>query len=371
MVDVAITRCPGYEDCEANLTRCLDLLGGIGSFVNEGDRVLLKLNMLRATDPEEAVTTHPEMLRAMIKAVRSVDATPVVGDSPGFGSFSHVAEKTGIAQLCRDEQVEFMELDEPVKKRNEKGRYQFFEVSQRLYDVDKVINMPKLKTHILTGFTGAVKNLYGCIPGKTKAYMHVTIQDPHDFSGMLVDLLGIVKPTLNVMDAIIGMEGKGPNAGDPRRIGLILASPDALALDRIATDVVRLKDIPLFEEAAKRRIPSAKGKDIKVLGNQVDECRIDDFKPAREAHIPRALAKVAKGLFSSRPIVIPDACIGCGHCAKVCPKKAIEMKDKHPVFSYKECIRCFCCHELCPKKAIDIQPSVPIRVLTRIRSLFR
>lgn len=83
---VAAVRVTDYapESVVAGIGQALTLLGGLEQFVQSGDRVLLKPNLLEGVPVECAVTTHPEVLRAVIRQVRALGAVPVVGDSPGW-----------------------------------------------------------------------------------------------------------------------------------------------------------------------------------------------------------------------------------------------------------------------------------------------
>jgi ferredoxin len=207
----------------------------------------------------------------------------------------------------------------------------------------------------LTVYTGAIKNLYGIIPGGLKKNFHVQYPDKETFSSMLLDLYLAVKPNLNIMDAIIAMEGQGPSAGNPRKLGLIFASSDALALDVAATSTVGLK-VPMIEEAKKRKLPYAKHSDIEIVGNKI---RVRNFKSPYLIinRIPSFLVKIARYFLTRRPVVDKNKCTGCAKCAEICTRQIIKMVEGYPKIDYSKCIRCYCCHEYCPSKAYKLKQS--------------
>jgi len=364
---VAIAKCDDYIDkhVEQALEKVLSHLGGIGKFVKKGDRVLLKVNLLIGKAPEEAVTTHPAVVKAVLKQVIKAGGKPSVGDSPSassFHSFEAVASAAGIKQVCDELKVPLVELTEPEETHNPNGIVsKSFMVSSRLKDFDVVINMPKLKTHSLTVFTGAVKNLYGCVSGRHKAVYHVSAQDGHRFTEMLLDLYPLVRPGLNIMDGIIGMEGDGPAAGEPKKVGVIIAGDNAIAVDAVATTVVSLYDhVPLFRIAKDRKLAGASLSGITILGEKIEDVQIHDLirpEPAGYFLIPKQLRTAVRKAIADRPVLEPSLCIGCESCANICPKKAITMVSKRPKFDYNLCIRCYCCQEVCPQKAIILKGS--------------
>ena len=240
-----------------------------------------------------------------------------------------------------------------------------------ILNADVLINLPKLKTHAMTSYTGAVKNLFGTIPGTHKAELHFRLDDRDAFCSMLVDLCERVKPTLNIMDAIIGMEGDGPTSGTDRFAGLVMASESAYELDLAASSVIGYVpgEVPTVREAAERGYTPTSAAELDIRGERIEDVYIDFLKP--ESHfnllklidLPPALNALIVNKLASRPIIKYDECIGCGECARCCPPKAIRLESGKPVIDKSKCIRCFCCQELCPKSAVKIKRSIMNRFM--------
>lgn len=357
---VSIKSCLTYdrEAIDAAIREAVDLLGGIESFVRRGDRVLIKPNLLKAAAPEAAVTTHPEVVRAVIRIVHEAGGAVIVGDSPGIGDFRRVCEKTGILAVVEEEGAALVDLNEAVAVKNQ-GRFHRFEVSRIAAESDAIINLPKFKTHGMTVLTGAVKNLFGCIPGKRKIQWHFNSGVNHEaFTRMLVELTGLLKPRLTIMDAVVGMEGNGPGSGDPRRLDALFASPDPVALDVVAAAMVGLKpeELPVIRAAAAAGIGETALTRIQLLGDPLG--MVKHFRlPAREHlewRLPDWMRRTLKDGLTTRPVINNRECIQCGICRDHCPQQAISGHGPGLVIDYRNCIRCFCCQEFCPRGAITV-----------------
>lgn len=370
-IPVSVARCDSYEYARERVQAAVDeavaRLGGIERFVRPGQRVLLKVNLLTRRKPEDAVTTHPAVVEAVVRLVQRAGGQAVIADSPGgpyteaglralyrVTGLTEVAERTG-AVLNYD--IGEVTLPHPT------GRLvKSFPVIRPLTEADVVIAISKLKTHGLTTFTGAVKVLFGVIPGMHKAEYHVRMPVLDDFAGMLVDLAELVRPQLSIMDAVVGMDRAGPSAGRPRRIGLIFASPDPFALDVAAVSAVGGDParVPTIAVAERRGLPSSLA-DIEWLGPRREEVAVRDFEfPGRggfaawAARANSPLGRRIVGLAQPRPLFRHERCTGCGECARNCPAKVIALSGGRPRADLNGCIRCFCCQELCPQKAVEI-----------------
>lgn len=373
---VAIVPCANYEQeiVTESVNRALSLLGGIEQFVRPGQNVLLKVNLLSASPPEKAITTHPAVVAAMVKAVQTAGGNPIIGDSPGAAvrytekslrsvyrttGMAGVAERTG-AELMLDTRSQEISLPEgKLLKR--------MEVIQPALDADVIISLPKFKNHVLTTFTGATKNMFGIIPGTSKALLHATSRTLPNFVEVLLDILQWSAPVLTVMDGIVGMEGDGPGGGQPKQVGVVLASRNGVALDVVAVQIVGIPsdNVPLLKQSISRGWWSGRLEDIPTLGAQLDEVRLSDFVPARPNRHPegamgvplldRYIAPTLVNWLAVKPVPKTGRCTACRTCVRACPREAIEIMDGLARVDYGRCIRCYCCHEMCPENAIDLE----------------
>ena len=240
-----------------------------------------------------------------------------------------------------------------------------FDLLEEVAGADCVITIPKFKTHGLMRFTGATKILFGVVPGMIKLGYHSKLQNPGDFAEMLLDLLTLVRPRLAVMDAVVGMEGKGPAGGRPRQIGAIMASADSVALDAAAVSLVGMDplSIPTLKAAAARGLWSGLPAEIRTVGERIEDLRVADFEPSPRnpdtrtvsGLVPRGVRTWINGQLLLTPKASPERCTGCKTCFESCPVQAISMVERKAVMDPSKCIRCYCCHELCPVNAIDLE----------------
>lgn len=368
---IAISRCGTYDRAavDAAVRKAVALAGGMRGFAGKGRRVLIKPNLLKAALPEAAVTTHPEIVRSVIRLVHEHGGKALVGDSPGLGDFRRICQRAGILDVALAEGAELVELGDPVEVRNN-GRFQRFELSRVAVEADAIINLPKFKTHGMTVLTGAVKNLFGCIPGKRKAQWHFNSGVNHEaFTRMLVELAALLRPRLTIMDAVVGMEGNGPGSGDPRELGVILAGQDPFALDTVAGAIVGLGPdmLPILRSAREAGVGATSLDRIAIVGEDLSAVLARDFRlPPRdhtEWRIPDWLRRTLKDALTTRPLLGNRACIRCGVCEKHCPQQAIHEQAGKLVIDHRNCIRCYCCQEFCPQGAITVGKGWALRVL--------
>lgn len=359
-----MARCSSYASAEPAVQECLDRLGGVSAFIRPGARTLLKVNLVSANDESRAVTTHPAIVSAVIRQVRMAGGIPFVGDSPALASAKTVARTAGIAKVCEEQGVPIVHLDEPVLVASSSARLvRAFRLSARLSQFDAIVSLPKLKTHCLVGMSGAVKNMFGCIPGKLKTAHHLMAPDPLAFSEMLLDLHDTIAPDLTIVDAIVGMEGPGPGAGDPRKFGLVIAGRSSVAIDTVCARVLGFADreVPTVWLAGRRAIPEAALESIEVRGHSISEVAIADLKKPRASattYLPKVVMDLGKRYLTAGPALIPGRCVLCGDCLSICAARAVTMTRLGPRFSSSKCIRCYCCHEVCRARAIDLRGSL-------------
>jgi uncharacterized protein (DUF362 family)/Pyruvate/2-oxoacid:ferredoxin oxidoreductase delta subunit len=369
---VSIVRCQSYDEEEVlkGLRRSIDLIGGIENFVRKGNRVLLKPNLLYGKAPEKAVTTHPSIVKGILRIVREAGGIPFIGDSPSVGSLMRAAEKAGIRRVADEMDCPLVEFDKPVLP--PRGSEKFFkrlEIDRTVLEADVVINLPKWKTHGLTVLTLGVKNLFGCIPGPRKALWHLQAgEDRRLFAQMLVELYQVVRPSLTILDGILGMEGNGPNSGRPIKLGLILASRDSFNLDQTVCDLLGIpRDFLPTNRVAFEQGLARDG--IEVVGERVEGVKIPLFRLPNlsqpDWNLPGFLRKALKNALTSKPIFDEGLCDNCDQCIGACPLKALERKGRSLSFDYGKCIRCFCCQEVCPAGAITMKPGWAMKLVNR------
>ncbi|MHC1697384.1 MAG: DUF362 domain-containing protein [Geobacteraceae bacterium] len=353
------------------MVRLLAPLGGLAAFVQPGERVLLKPNMLSAKSAAAAVTTHPEVVRAVIELVREAGAIPFVGDSPGIGSLQRVAEKCGILQVLEETGTELVEFTESVQVAGT-GLFKRFDLAKPYLEADRVINLPKLKTHGMMTMTCAVKNLFGAVVGAGKIAWHLRAGEDRDlFAQMLLEIYQLRKPDLNIVDAITAMEGDGPSGGDPRQAGLLIAGENAVSVDVVAAEILGIPKKLLYLErvAAKLEIVGVERSAIHLSGYSLDDAHIPDFKlpPLSDVQfgLPRFLSRHIRHYFTAYPFPLPRKCKLCGICRDACPPGAMEIRNGSLEIDYPRCIRCFCCRELCPEHALGVREGRLLRIIKK------
>jgi Pyruvate/2-oxoacid:ferredoxin oxidoreductase delta subunit len=237
-------------------------------------------------------------------------------------------------------------------------------ISKAVLEADGIINLPKLKTHGLEIFTGAIKNLYGCVPGLRKAEYHKLIPNPNDFGQFLGEIFLALKNKIRftLIDGILAMEGNGPSSGDIRKLDVITASVDAHALDLAVTHLLGFKSekIETIRYLSKQKAGESVFENIEILGNNPCDFDLKNFKFPTNWYanlVPRFIAKLLGKLLWVRPVIIEEKCTGCLMCYNSCPAKAIEKTDSKPKVIPSECINCLCCHEMCPSDAIGFKSS--------------
>lgn len=366
---VAVVECDSY-DLEKVYHAVKKSLNDISFKFKKGRKVLIKPNILDAKKPEEHVTTHPAIVDAICRILKENRCKITIGDSSGSGNTKEALETAGMADVARKYNANLLPfekskiLNKEIKGMILKNAY----FSKDVFDADLVVNVPKLKTHALTKFTCCVKNMFGAIPGAQKHRFHLTAPTEESFSNLLLDIYSQIKPQLNIVDAIVGIEGQGPAAGNPKPTRLIIAGEDAVATDIVCQRVMGLN--PKYVYTTKYAIERGffPGIDnVEVIGR----IRVVKYKmPIPISKVPAIIKRLFHQSFLAKPVVNKKLCKKCGVCAKVCPPKCIDLSP-YPTIERKKCINCFCCAEMCPYKAINLKSSVIIEVLGKIREVFR
>ena len=378
MHTVSIEKVESYDPLlvRTSLIRLLEPLGGIAAFVNPGERVLIKPNMLSAKAPEAAVTTHPALLAAVIELVQGAGGIVLVGDSPGIGSLKAVARKSGMLEVIEASGAELVEFSE-VREASSPGFFKRFEIAVPYLDADRIINLPKLKTHEMMTLTCGVKNLFGVVVGAAKPAWHLQAGDDRNlFARMLLELYQIRIPDLTIVDGIVAMEGAGPGSGDPCHLGLLLAGTNPVAVDVLAGEIVGIPKKLLYveREAERLGIPGSDRSTIATVGFPLAALSVRPFvlPPISDVQfgLPPFLKKHLRHQLTSRPVVMSDKCCLCEICLKACPPGAMSVKKGRIRVDYQHCIRCFCCRELCPEAALELRKGLLLRLFEGRRNKF-
>jgi len=337
-------------------------------------KILVKPNLLGAFPPEKAVTTNPVVVDAVITLLKKMGKEVILGDSPGGStSVKLVWEKTGMKQLAEKHKIKLVNFKTGKIVQQRSGELHF-PLTEYIWEADAVINLCKYKTHSLMSYTGAVKNLYGLIPGLKKSDFHKEHPDHIKFGRVISGLYSIVKDTIaiNIMDGIIGMEGEGPSAGDPRNFGVMFASRSASALDYVASSMLGFQPDKL-----EYILPSLKADQLEPSQIEIDD-NWKDFKFHKVkikkiglyvkllAYSPKIFKEIFKKYFTYYPD-FNEKCKKCNICVESCPMQVMTLNkgDEHPTINYDKCIKCMCCHEMCPHQAIFVHKSFLAKFLIK------
>ena len=280
---VSIVRCESYEKdaVSSAVENSFEHFGGIGNFIKKGSKVLVKPNLIIGSDPSKCAITHHSVLEAVTEKVLEFGAIPVIGDSPAFGSVLNIAKRAGFDKFAKKHGIDIVELDCPRTVRTRCGEKPFsLTVSGRALDVDAIINVPKLKAHMQFLFTGAVKNMYGCVSGKRKAWRHLISNNNIEwYAEMLLANYHAVKPVFTIVDAVMAMEKTGPTKGVPRKVSLIVSGIDCVAIDRVMAEIINVRpsDAPLLRTAKSHNVGVQDLDMIEILGERLESVKIKDF----------------------------------------------------------------------------------------------
>lgn len=413
MNEIFIKKCTSYslDEIKNAIIAGFDELGGIDKFIQQNEKVLLKPNSLQPSKPEAAIVTHPIFIKAVIQVLKEKTDRIYIGESPGIGNFSTSAAISGLKKIIDEEKVKLIEFvadkEIEIKDKLVLGK---FKVDKRLLEMDKIINLPKLKTHTLMQMTLCVKNMFGIIPGLKKLEYHLKAnQDRMHFAKILLDVYRAMPPHFNIVDGILAMEGDGPGTGGiPVNLGIIIMGENGLAIDRVIPELVGVDPFRIWtNKIYKEYINNNNDIKYRVLGDNAGVIK-KFIMPPNEMHtgLFGHLIGVFRNFTLSKPVFIKEKCINCMICVKNCPANAliyipknsstqnsnenykseldnnvkvkrfsplsfirnfIKRKNKFQkdslhkdeetgiICDYNKCIRCFCCHELCPGNAILIK----------------
>ncbi len=371
MEKIALLKCTEYDvdQIEMKLREGFGLLGGsafLRKLIPENSSVLLKPNFLSIVEKGSPVITHYAVFEAVVRIIKEYSSDISFGDSPGSEDTRKAAEKSGLMEVAKKYGVKFVDFNDVVHVELQNPlMYKYWDIARAPFEADVVITLPKLKTHMMMYYTGAVKNQFGCVAGPKKAEWHTKIPNPIDFSKMLLDLNTVVKTSFAILDGIVAMEGNGPRNGTPKQMNTIIMGQSLTAVDSAAVRLIGYDNVlavPFLKAAHDTKWGTVLPEEIEILGEKLESLKSRDFKLSRNAKLVNTLSPKLNNFISSLaapdPVVNPEKCIGCKKCDEVCPErsKVISFVKRNgktiPKWKYKNCIRCFCCQELCPKGAI-------------------
>jgi len=360
---VYTSACSDYEAASEAIGRILAYYGGAEAFLQKGRRVLIKPNLLMARTPDTATTAHPAVVAATASAFVKAGADVVIADSPG-GPYNALT-MASVYRACGMDRAageSGARLNNDFSHRDVEFRGRVLRLIAPAAEADVIISIGKAKTHMLTGFTGAAKNLYGCIAGMEKAAWHSRLPGIGEFCALLCDIAEYVSPALSIIDGILGMDSKGPSGGRPRTVGALTASqnPFAADLEMMRICGFDLTLAPLHREAVQRGLVPETAGELVQLGDRLPPLD-PPYVPAAKlnnshaivGYLPRPLREPLQRLLLPFP-KFGNRCIGCGRCAEACPRQAITIEHGHAALEKSKCIQCYCCHELCPVKAVEL-----------------
>jgi len=375
MSDVVVLK-TDEDTVERNVVKMFDMAGGVDKYILSGDRVLIKPNFLGPKKSSTGTTTDLGILESLIKLVLGRNATPIIGEGvPIVYDVDTTFKRVGVHRLAEKYGIELVNMDRyphEVVRFDHPVVLKEIPVSRLVFEVDRIINVPVMKTHTQTTVTLGMKNLKGCVPGKHKLTLHRL-----GVSEGVVDLNTVVKPTFTVIDGIVGMEGNGPMNGRPKRMNLLVGSDDVLALEIVGAKIMGFDPYTIrhIYLARDKGIGEYDLKNIRVLGEPIDAVRSEFSFPmlntkkwlgpllfncvipmlARVGLDVTACARWTYDRFTPYP-TFGDRCTGCGKCIKNCPEGAIRFAgEKRPVVDKKKCIKCYVCDEVCMAGNVEVR----------------
>ena len=376
---VSVTACPDYDIGTVGpaVERLFSSHEGFTRFVKPGERVLLKVNLLAPTRPDRHTTTHPAVVAALARLVRDAGATAVIGDSMGAPfrpSLMRTAYwRSGLSEVARETGAELNQDFATMRLSNPGGSLvRAFDLCRMIEGVDKIIAVPKVKTHQLVTLTCASKILFGLVPGMLKTSYHQKLPDVDQFGQMLVDLTEFTRghrPTLFLTDGVVGMEGEGPSHGTPRPLGALLLSEDPYRLDSEVCRLIGLdpRAVPMLRTARRSGLSAGGPAEALIVGEAPVECDPPFTLPRgsdMQTRMPRVVSHFFRNQLQARP-TRSERCVLCETCIESCPVRAIRREGESLVFDYGKCIRCYCCDELCPHGGIELERTRLGRMLAR------
>ncbi len=359
---VYLSPCKNYkrENVEAALIPMLENILQDNGFADDwkGKNVVIKPNLLAKRAPEAAITANPLLVELAAAYFVKRGANVTIADSPGGLYLPKLLERlyetTGMRHAAENSGAR-LNLDITSEKSGE------FTIIKPLLEADLVVSIGRLKTHMLANMTAAVKNLFGSIPGAKKAEYHAKYPDKRDFCDMLVRLCMENAPQVNIMDAVVCMEGNGPASGTLKRVGALSGSANPFSLDLLLCHLMGFtpEDVETVALSIEKGLCPKTVGELNVIGARLSEYATKFKRPkaSRDAGLLKLLPKTVAARLKKekKPVILEKKCIGCGECVRSCPQETMELINKKAVIHRENCIKCYCCQELCPQKAVVVK----------------
>ena len=310
-VPVSLIRCPDYSPhrVRSAIKKHFSHLGGVEKFISRGDKVLLKPNFIIPRPTTIPAQTHPAIIVETARLLKDVGAKPLVGDSPSWSDTYRCARALELTDSLK-------KLDVPLRHFSRSKRCEIplagvrVSISSIALEADRIINLPKFKTHQQITATFAVKNMFGCVCGKEKAFWHFAKGHSfEEFSRLLIGIYQLLSPCLTIIDGVVAMQGQGPIRGEPRNLGCLIASPDPIACETICSQLVNFDpaDLPIIATAKKIGFGTAEPDRIELIGDDYKNSVCTDFKPAQPSPLSFSLPRICKSVARQLAITIKSA----------------------------------------------------------------
>jgi uncharacterized protein (DUF362 family) len=364
----------------------LDLIDAKSLFSKPKMKVLLKPNLLQPKDPKYAVTTHPDVFRAVVQWVKKFNPEKIItSESSGTkkrGITDISCEISGIKAVCDEENIEWIPFERTSRKVYQvKNPLVIKEIpsSALLEDVDLIINIPKIKTHGQCLLTCSIKNMFGTLILGLKSKTHKMFPNNMEFNSILVDIYSISQPQLTIIDGFYCQEGNGPSAGDVVKMDIIVAGYDPVALDTTVCNIIDFNphDVLHITKAEEKGLGTTDLSKINFLGENINLIKRKFKKPEQFEGflpLPKKFNNILEKLFIFSVVRFEKSkCKLCSVCWKNCPIKAIIPPKSliqgrsTPKWKRSKCIMCYCCAELCPHEAVDFKKSFIWSIFMKFR----
>jgi len=313
---VALTRCSDYSRPKIahSVQTQFELLGGLQKFVRPGDSVLLKPNFIAPRSRRHATQTDPAVILETAKLLKDFGAKPFIGDSPAWGNVFTCVKALRLEEPLQKLSIPVKQLDKPKTCSLKAGNIKVG-ISSIALDADVIISLAKFKTHQQLVATFAVKNMFGCVSGKQKAFWHFAKgKNPDDFCELLIEIYRFLNPALTIIDAVTVMDGPGPIRGRARPLGYLIGGTEPIACETICCKLVNIEpqNLPIIKTAGKMHFGCCDPDKIKIAGDQLPQSPYTDFELAEPVPLRFTFLHVCKSI-AKQIIILAKSAVKKSH----------------------------------------------------------